>query len=114
MKTKLEERFEVKATMVGRNAADGEQPEARILNRVIRVTESGSAYEAAQRHADLTVCETGAEKMSGLSHPGGDKKGIEEEDKSSELQGAAATRFGAVAARANCLAADRSDIEYAV
>ena len=52
--------------------------------------------------------------MSGLSLPGGDKNGIEEEDKSSELQGVAATRFRAVAAKANYLAADRPDIEYAV
>ena len=110
MNKKLEERFEIKTTMVGRNAADGEQPEAHILNRVIRVTENGREYEADERHADLIVREAGAEKMSGLSHSGGDKKGIEEEEKSSELQGAAATRFRAVAARANYLAADRPDI----
>ena len=38
----------------------------------------------------------------------------EEEERSEELQGAEATRFRAVAARANYLAADRPDIQYAV
>ena len=52
--------------------------------------------------------------MGCLSHPGGEKKTIEEEEKSAELVGAEATRFRAVAARANYLAADRPDIQYAV
>ena len=70
--------------------------------------------EADERHADLIVKETGADRASILSHPGGDKKTIEEEEKSEELQGAEATRFRAVVARANYLAADRPDIQYAV
>ena len=57
--------------------------------------------------------ETRAEKLSPLSHPGGDKKVIEEEEKSDELLGQEATRFRAVAARSNYLAADRPDIQYA-
>ena len=56
----------------------------------------------------------GADKMSALSHPGGDKKVIEEEERSDELQGKEATRFRAVAARANYLAADRPYIQYSV
>ena len=39
---------------------------------------------------------------------------MEEEEKSDELQGKEATRFRAVAARANYLAADRPDIQYSV
>ena len=77
---------------------DGESREKRILNRVIRVTEDGWEYEADQHHADLIIRETGADKMSTLSHPGGDKKVIEEEEQSEELQGKEATRFRAVAA----------------
>ena len=92
----------------------GEVREARILNRIIRVTEEGWEYEADQRHADLIIQETGAAKLSVLSHPGGDKKVIEEEEKSKELVGVEATRFRAVAARANYLSADRPDIQYAV
>ena len=93
---------------------EGESKEERILNRVIRVTSEGWAYEADQRHADLIIQETGASTMSTLSHPGGDEKVIEEEEKSEELQGKEATRFRAVAARANYLSADRPDVQYAV
>ena len=61
---------------------EGESREERILNRVIRVSESGWDYEADLRQADLIIRETGADKMSPLSHPGGDKKTIEEEEQS--------------------------------
>ena len=105
----------MKTSMIGRKEAGEEAQEARILNRIIRATENGWEYEADQRHCDLIIRETGADKMSGLTHPGGDKRIVaEEEEKSSELQGSAATRFRAVAARANYLAAYRPDVEYAV
>ena len=108
----LKKRFEIKSKMMG--LLEGESREERILNRVIRVNEDGWEYEADQRHADLIVRETGADKLSSLSHPGGDKKTIEEEEKGEELVGQEATRFRAVAARSNYLAADRPDIQYAV
>ena len=107
-------RFEIKTKLVGSGSSDGEVTEARILNRIIRRTDAGWEYEADQRHADLIVKETGADKASTLSHPGGEKKAIEEEERTEELVGAEATRFRAVAARANYLAADRPDIQYAV
>ena len=52
--------------------------------------------------------------MSVLTHPGEEKKAVEEEEQSPELVGTEAARFRAVAARANYLAADRPDIQYAV
>ena len=52
--------------------------------------------------------------MSTLTHPGGEKKALEEEQATAELVGAEATRFRAVAARANYLSADRPHIQYAV
>ena len=114
LKGKLKERFEIKTKTVGAKEAEGEVREARILNRIIRRTDEGWEYEADQRHADLIVQETGANKLSTLSHPGGEKKTIDEEENSEELVGAEATRFRAVAARANYLAADRPDIQYSV
>lgn len=86
--------------------------EAKILNRVIRVTDQGWEYEADQRHADLIIQETGASSRGTLSHPGGEKRTLEEEAASKELAGAEATRFRAVAARATYLSADRPDIQY--
>ena len=88
--------------------------EARILNRIIRVTPQGWEYEADQRHADLIIQETGASDKSTLTHPGGDKKVMKEEGNSKELIGSEATRFRAVVARGNYLAAGRPDIQYAV
>ena len=84
---------------------EGEVQESRILNRVIRVTAKGWKYEADQRPADFIIQDT---------HPGGEKRVLVEEDISEELVGAEATRFRAVAARANYLAADRPAIQYVV
>ena len=52
--------------------------------------------------------------MSSLTYPGGEKKVMEEEERSAELVGAEAAMFRAVAARANYLAADRPDRQYSV
>lgn len=55
--------------------------------------------------------------MSSLTHPGGEKTVLEEgeeEGNSEELVGSEATRFRAVAARANYLSADRPDIQHPV
>ena len=102
MKDKLSASFEIKTTTVGANDRDGEVREARILNRVIRVTKEGWGYEADQRHAGPIVQETRAASMGTLSHPGGEKRMLEEEEAvSKELVGAEATRFRAIAARAN-------------
>ena len=65
---KLSQRFEIKAKVMG--LKEGESREERILSRVIRVIREGWEYEADQRHADLFIQETGASKLSALSHPG--------------------------------------------
>ena len=66
------------------------------------------------RDADLIIKDTGAEKMSCLTHPGGDKQVMAVEAETEALVGAEATRFRAVAARAKYLSGDRPDIQYAV
>ena len=76
----LKERFEIKSKMMG--LREGESREERTLNRVIRVSDDGWEYEADQRHADLIIKETGTDKLSPLSRPGGDTKTIEEEEQS--------------------------------
>ena len=53
MKCKLEERFEVKTTLIGHRK--GEALEGRVLNRVIRACSAGWEYEGDQRHAELVV-----------------------------------------------------------
>ena len=110
IKDKLSARFEIKTTTVGANEKGGEVKEARILNRVIRVTREAWEYEADQRNAGLIVQETGAVSMGTLSHPGGETRMLEEEAVPKELAGAEATRFRAIAAGSNYLDADRPDI----
>ena len=68
LKETLTRRLEIKTTTVGRRESEGELEEARILNRVIRVTKDGWEYEADQRRVDLIMQETGAAKMSTLTH----------------------------------------------
>ena len=96
--TKLQGRFGIKTTIFGSNEEEGEVKEARILNRISRVTSDGWEYEADQRHANLIIQETGASGMSNLTHPGEEKKVLGEEGEPKELVGAEATRFRAVAA----------------
>ena len=51
------------------------------------MTNEGWEYEADQRHADLIVKETGAERMSCLTHPGGDKQAMAAESETEALVG---------------------------
>ena len=82
-----------------------------MLNRVVRVTEDGWEYEADQRHADLLVEGLGLEKAKSVLTPGEKTKSILEND--SELQGMDHRMYRALAARANYLALDRPDIQFA-
>ena len=70
----MQGRFEIKTTVVGSNDGIGEEKDARILNRIARVTIGGWEYEADQRHADLIMQVTWHQGVSGLTHPAGDKK----------------------------------------
>ena len=44
-KQQLAKRFTIKTKMVGSDAGDGEAPEARVLNRIVRCCRSGWEYE---------------------------------------------------------------------
>ncbi len=70
---KLLARFEIKTKVVGRGK--GEVHEARILNRIIRVTPQGWEYEADQRHGEIVVEALGLEGARGVSStPRGEEK----------------------------------------
>ena len=47
-----------------------EVDEARVLNRIVRVTEAGWEYEADQRHADLLIKGMGMEEANSTKTPG--------------------------------------------
>ena len=88
--------------------------EVKVLNRIIRVTEEGWEYEADQRHGELIVQSLNLEEAKEVTTPGEDSKPWKEVEESEELSKAEGTDYRGLAARANYLAADRSDIQYAV
>ena len=63
----LSKRFDIKTAVVGRQ--EGEDKEARILNRLIRVTDDGWEYEADQRHAELIIKTLGMEQSKPVVSP---------------------------------------------
>ena len=108
----LEKRFEIKTKVVG--AAEEEVREARVLNRVLRITEQGWEYEPDQRHAEIIIDSMGMQEAKGVSTPGEDERRFEEEENDKPLGSEDATQYRKVAARANYLSADRPDIMFAV
>ena len=88
--------------------------ETRILNRVLRVTQEGWEYEADQRHGELIIQTLAMEGAKTVVSPGEDAKAWEEEQDQEKLGPEKASEYRGLAARANYLALDRPDIQYAV
>ena len=100
------------AAVKGEEMAEG--IEGRLLNRVVRCTRDGWEIEPDQRHADLIVKELDLEGAKEVITPGEkDPKGKAVDDEE-ELGPEEATRYRALVARANYLAADRPDTMFAV
>ena len=136
-KQALERRFEIKSSCVGISptAVGGsgkvgspgapsptvtngegrvEGSECRLLNRIVRCTQSGWEIEPDQRHADLLVQALELKGANGVTTPGENDTRRQEEDNEVELGPEEATNYRSIAARANYLSADRPDIMYAV
>ena len=65
---KFRDKFEVKVQILG--PGPQHEREVRILNRVVRWTESGLAYEPDQRHAEMVVRDLGLENAKSVTTPG--------------------------------------------
>jgi hypothetical protein len=100
---------------VGRLGPDaGDVRELRVLNRVLRWTADGLAYEADPRHAELLVAGL-LGKSRPVTSPGTAPAKSGEEEEESEalpLQGTEVGLFRSYAARANYLAMDRPELAY--
>merc|ERR1712240_122372 len=72
-RAQLEARFKIKAKLIGDGGGE-EGREARVLNRILRVTEDGWEYEPDQRHIDLLIDGLGLRKAKSVSTPGEDEK----------------------------------------
>jgi hypothetical protein len=89
-----------------------DQKAIRILNRIVEWTKEGIVYEADQRHAEIIKDQMGMQNESkGVNTPG--VKGITDYG-AKDLDAFRATKFRAIAARANYLSQDRSEIQFSV
>ena len=86
--------------------------EAVVLNRVVRWTARGVEYEADPRQAEKLISECGLVGANTVVTPGL-RLSHEEVQKDEPLEAKLHTAFRAAAARANYLAADRIDCQFA-
>ncbi len=107
MKMELERIFEVKTEIIG--PMPHQTKELKVLNRIIRYGKKSIQYELDPRHAELIISEMGLSTANPVSTPGQDGDEDEEEERNESTD----TAYRAIAARANYLAIDRPDIQYA-
>ena len=107
---KMQEWYEVKIRgVVGPEAGDVKSID--ILNRKVTWSQEGIVVEADEKHAQEIMKEMGLSMGSnGIGVPGKRREAKESEE---ELNIAETRRFGGLAARANYLAQDRPDIQFA-
>lgn len=91
----------------------GDLKKIDILNRTVEWdVDRGIIYRADKKHAEIVIKEMGLEMNSkGVDVPGSKDKLDEFDDE--ELRGAEVKMFRAIAARANYLAMDRPDLQFA-
>ena len=109
--SKFEGRYEVKKQLVGPRWHQDCVQEARVLNRLITWEETGIAYEADPRHAELIIGEMGLQQANSVKTPG--EATPETSTQSTEMDSNEASRFRGIAARAMYLSLDRPDIAFA-
>ena len=112
LETELAKEYEIQTQKIG--FGKDKQEEGKVLNRIIRCTESGWELEADPRHAELVIEQLGVDAEKGVISPG--VSGAEEEDHPEDkpLEGQDITRYRAVTARCNYLGADRPDCVFAI
>ena len=124
----LRKKVELKTAFLGPDPRRHSQ-QIRVLNRVITWQEEGLVYEADQRHAEIIVRELNLEQGKPVATPGtrdemakasmmdigveGELNTVTNED-DPLLGPPEATRYRALAARANYLAQDRPETQYAI
>jgi len=91
----------------------GDAKEAVVLNRIIRWTHEGVEYEADPRQAEKLAAECGLDAgVNSVATPGL-RLSFEQVEKDAELPAHLHTAFRGSAARANYLAVDRLDCQFA-
>ena len=108
----LESRYELKRG--GRlGPGDDDKKELLVLNRILRYTQNGFEYEADPRQAEKLLEEFGLDNDCKQAATPGAKLLVHQLEQDSVLPEDQHSRFRGIAARANYLAADRPDCQYA-
>ena len=129
----LKAKYDIKTNVMGPKSQHDKQ--LRILNRIISWTDAGIEFEPDQRHAEIIIRSMDVSKGVGtpgsrdeassastpvMAKPVESVKALERDILAAELEdsplleGPEATTFRSMAARANFLALDRADIQFAV
>jgi hypothetical protein len=90
-----------------------DEKEMVILNRIIRWTSESLEYEPDPRHVEIIIDELDLRGSKSVGTPG-TKNNNESEKEEEPLEIEFHTKYRALVARANYLAQDRCDIQYAV
>ena len=111
LQERLGGRFEIKTNIIG--SREGMAQEHRVLGRILRVTSSGWEMEADPRHAELLIKGLRLDTANGVKSPGEEPRAWVMEENAVPLSSAQSKEYRAMAARANYLAQDRTDIQFA-
>eukprot|EP00973_Karenia_brevis_P046223 6408888-Karenia_brevis.AAC.1 len=106
----VETSFEISTTVIGPEAKDRKQ--AKVLNRTITYTDAGIEYEPDPRHAEIIVNELGLEACNSVVTPGEVEEQFSKEAEK-KLSAEQASKYKSIVARANYLAVDRPEIQFA-
>ena len=107
LKGVLESKFEISTNIIGED--DGDENQVKVLNRIITIGTTGYTYEPDARHAELIVREMGLLEAKALATPVADE--VNEGDEL--LDHERFKRYQSICARANFLAIDRFDLQFA-
>ena len=111
LKTDLQAKYEL-TELARLGPGDGDDKEVKILNRVVRWTRAGIEYEADPRQGEKVIAELGLKGASPAGTPG-IKRSFDDALGEKPLDEGKHKIFRGISARANYLAADRPEVQYA-
>ena len=106
----IQKAFETKTKVIGPGRSDEKQ--AKVLNRTVTYTESGIQYEADPRHAEIIVREMDFESCKEVATPGSEEEVVTAKSEE-KLEQSRSAKYRSIVARANYLAHDRPEIQFA-
>ena len=112
LEAELAKKYQIKTQRIGK----ARHAEGQVLNGVVRWSQEGWSVEADPRHVELILENIGLTEGKGVVTPSvkderPESAGCEDDD--IELGPRESTQFRGIAARANYLALDRPDIQFA-